>query len=94
MTDRPRQHLSRDDITAALTALGRRLSADGIDGRIYVVGGAAVALAYNSRGSTRDIDAVFEPKMRILEAAALVAVELGLPADWINDGAKGPTTGS
>lgn len=28
---------------------------------MYVVGGAAMALAYASRRSTRDVDAVFEP---------------------------------
>ena len=56
---------------------------------MYVVGGAALALAYASRHSTRDVDAVFEPKMAIYQAAAEVAVELDLPVGWLNDTVKG-----
>ncbi len=47
-----------------------------------------MALAYSTRRVTRDIDAVFEPKASIYEAAAKVAEELGLPEDWLNDAAK------
>jgi hypothetical protein len=53
------------------------------------VGGAAMALAYSTRRVTKDIYAVFEPKMVIYKAARRVAVELGLPDDWLNDAVKG-----
>ncbi len=61
-----------------------------IRGEIFIVGGAAMAMAYNTRRSTRDIDAVFEPKMKVYEAAEAVAelnpkVETG----WLNDAVKG-----
>jgi hypothetical protein len=56
---------------------------------MYVVGGAAIALAYDERRSTRDIDAVFEPKAVIYESAAVVADQLGLPPGWLNDAVKG-----
>ncbi len=56
---------------------------------MYVVGGAAIALAFDTRRSTRDIDAVFEPKMVIYEVASEVAAELGLPVGWLNDAVKG-----
>jgi len=81
--------MDRAEIVAALTALGRRLASKDITGELYVVGGAALALAYADRRSTRDIDAVFEPKMAIYEAAAEVAAELGLPDGWLNDAVKG-----
>lgn len=46
---------------------------------IYVIGGAAMTLAYDARRATRDIDAVFQPLGVVLEEARAVAVELGLP---------------
>lgn len=56
---------------------------------MYVVGGAAIALAFDERRSTRDIDAVFEPKSTVYEAAAAVAEQRGLPGGWLNDAVKG-----
>jgi hypothetical protein len=38
--------MDRADSVAALTALAGRLDAEGIHGEMYVVGGAAIALAY------------------------------------------------
>jgi hypothetical protein len=84
----PEKHFTRARILAALQALGDELSHEGIRGQIFIVGGAAMALAYSTRRVTKDIDAVFEPKTSIYEAAAKVADELGLPEDWLNDAAK------
>lgn len=81
--------MTREEIVAALTALGAVLHARGVVGELYVVGGAAIALAFDARRSTRDVDAVFEPKAEIYEAAAEVAVELDLPPGWLNDAVKG-----
>lgn len=81
--------MNRDEIIEALTALAHRLHSRGIQGEMYVVGGAAIALAYSARRSTRDIDAVFEPKMVIYQVAGELADELGLPAGWLNDAVKG-----
>ncbi len=39
----------RDKIIELLTELGRRLSAKGIAGRLYIVGGAAMALEFDTR---------------------------------------------
>jgi uncharacterized nucleotidyltransferase DUF6036 len=81
--------MDREEIVALLTALGATLRDRGVDGEMYVVGGAAIALAYDARRSTRDIDAVFEPKLAIYEAAAEVAERFELPAGWLNDAVKG-----
>jgi len=81
--------MNRDEIIEALTALAHRLHDRRIQGEMYVVGGAAMALAYSARRSTRDIHAVFEPKMVIYQVAGEMADELGLPAGWLNDAVKG-----
>jgi len=72
-----------------LTALADELTRRGVSAEMYVVGGAAIALAFDERRSTRDIDAVFEPKAVVYEAAESVAERQGLPAGWLNDAVKG-----
>ncbi|CAN5131357.1 DUF6036 family nucleotidyltransferase [soil metagenome] len=86
--------MQRGDIVDLLTDLGGRLAARGIEGEMYVVGGAAIALAFDERRSTRDIDAVFEPKAVIYEVAEQLAEQRGLPAGWLNDAVKGFLTGA
>jgi hypothetical protein len=81
--------MDRSEIVTALSALGAALDARGATGELYMVGGAAIAMAFDQRRSTRDIDAVFEPKMIIYEAAAEIAGQLGLPVGWLNDAVKG-----
>lgn len=46
-------------------------------------------MAFDERRATRDVDAVFEPKLIVYEEAAVVAAELDLPTGWLNDGVKG-----
>jgi hypothetical protein len=86
--------MRRDEIVELLTELGRRLAVRGIDGEMYVVGGAAIALAFDNRRSTQDIDAVFEPKTAIYEVAGELADERGLPDGWLNDAVKGFLAGA
>ncbi len=81
--------MDRDEILAALRDVGHRLLRKHLQGDLYVVGGAAIALAYNLRRTTRDVDAVFEPKQEIYQAAAEVARDRNLDGDWLNDSVKG-----
>lgn len=81
--------MDADEIRRLLIAVGARLHAEGVIGELYVVGGAAIALAYDARRSTQDVDAVFEPKMAVYRAAAAVAEAEGLPPAWLNDAVKG-----
>ncbi|MGF1662728.1 MAG: DUF6036 family nucleotidyltransferase [Kineosporiaceae bacterium] len=80
--------LGREEIELALRALGDRLARRGVVADLYVFGGAAVALAYDGRRATRDIDAVFQPHGIVVEEAARVAADLGLPPWWLNEQAS------
>jgi hypothetical protein len=84
----PERQFSTAKILSALQALGDELTRRDVRGQIFIVGGAAMALAYSTRRVTKDIDAAFEPKRAIYAAAEKVADEHGLPADWLNDAAK------
>jgi hypothetical protein len=50
--------VDRGEIISALTALAGELAQRGVSAEMYLVGGAAIALAFDERRSTRDIDAV------------------------------------
>ena len=80
--------LDRAAIEDALRRLGERLARRGVVADLYIFGGAAMALAYDARRSTRDIDAVFQPHGAVLEEAWAVADELGLPRWWLNEQAS------
>jgi hypothetical protein len=43
--------MQRDEIMRALAALGEELAMSGVTADLYVVGGAAIALAYDERRS-------------------------------------------
>lgn len=78
----------RDHIRDLFRRLGERLQRRGVVGDIYVIGGAAMALAYDARRATRDIDAVFLPHGIVHEEAQALATELGLPQWWLNEQAS------
>lgn len=80
--------LDREAITMAFRRLGDRLAYRGVVADIYVFGGAAMALAYDLRRSTRDIDALLEPHGVVLAEAQHVATDLGLPSWWLNEQAS------
>ena len=80
--------LDREAIANAFRRLGERLVRRGLTADVYVIGGAAMAMAYDARRATRDIDAVFRPHGAVIEEAWAVADELGLPRWWLNDQAS------
>ncbi|SIR88146.1 DUF6036 family nucleotidyltransferase [Micromonospora avicenniae] len=80
--------LDRAAIEDAFRRLGDRLSRRGVVADLYIFGGAAMALAYDARRATRDIDAVFQPHGIVLDEARAVADELGLPHWWLNEQAS------
>lgn len=80
--------LDRKGIEEAFRRLGDRLARRGVVADLYVFGGAAMALAYDARRATRDIDAVFQPHGVVLDEARAVGEELGLPTWWLNEQAS------
>jgi hypothetical protein len=96
----PRMHsLSRNDLEERLAAVGDLLAAAGEEVVIVVVGGAALALAGHVRRTTQDVDVYACVDRRGAEpvvvtarplppglalAAAKVARDFGMPADWMN----------
>ena len=80
--------LDRAQIERAFTALGDRLVRRGVVADVFIVGGAAMALAYDATRVTRDVDSLFVPHGVVLEEARNVAQDLGLPAWWLNEQAS------
>ena len=80
--------LGRADLEQAFTALGERLARRGVVADVFIVGGAAMALAYDASRVTRDVDARFLPHGIVLEEARRVANDLGLPPWWLNEQAS------
>lgn len=90
-TDEPGA-LSRATIERALLRLGELAADAGEHVSLVVVGGTALVLGYNARPGTRDVDAylIVPPERRKTRTwVRAVARELGLPQDWLNDGATG-----
>jgi hypothetical protein len=71
--------MDRAEIVDALTALAGELDRRGVSGEMYIVGGAAIALVFDERRSTRDIDAIFEPKTIVYEACWLQSSDSSAP---------------
>jgi len=80
--------LDRVQLEQAFTAPGERLVRRGVVADVFVVGGAAMALAYDATRVTRDVDSLFVPHGVVREEARNVAQDLGLPAWWLNEQAS------
>ncbi len=83
--------LGREEIRALLDDLSAELAARGARAELFLVGGAALAVAYDATRATRDLDAVFVPTGIVRQAAAAVAVaeHRGLTEDWLNNAVNG-----
>ena len=56
-----------------------------MEANVYIVGGAAMVMAFDSRNSTRDIDCRYTPKAIICQIAAMVGERHNMPAARLND---------
>lgn len=81
--------LDAEDVRDLFQELSDRLAASGVHAQLFVVGGAAMALAYDHGRLTRDVDALFVPAPEVRQAVEAIATVRGLEPDWLNDAAKG-----
>ncbi len=79
--------MSAEQIAELLHELARRLNDRGTGAPIRVVGGAALVAREYRTTTTFDIDAIFQPEDAVLEVAAELANERGLPPNWLNSDA-------
>ena len=81
--------MDKQEILKNLHRLNEELALKKIEGEICVFGGAFMVLTYNSRKSTKDIDAVFAPKNEFYQAVRSLSDRYNLNPDWLNDSVKG-----
>ena len=80
--------LATSDLRALLEELTDRLADKHVTARIYLLGGAAMALAYYDDGErqlTNDVDASFGSLDAVAHEALAMAEEKGLRPTWLND---------
>jgi hypothetical protein len=88
VTARARYEFTASQVAALLAALDQRLKKRGIAAAVFVVGGAAIAAKHvRSDRLTADIDALFDDQA-IMEEAAVLARERGLPPGWLSSAAR------
>jgi len=83
--------IGKAQLIDALRRLGELAQARGETVELLLLGGGIMVLVFEMRQSTRDLDVVvLSPEAaKVRHLSALVAGELGWPADWLNDAAKG-----
>ena len=80
--------LTKDRILSLLDALNEKLKADNVHGELTLYGGTVMALVFDSRNSTKDIDVAMEPRDTLKEYASVIAQEENLPFDWLNEAVR------
>ena len=78
--------LDREALLGLLDDLAGRLERRNVRAQVYIVGGAAMSLAFDRRRTTHDVDARIEAGHgALVEAVQEIARERGLPGTWLNE---------
>lgn len=81
--------MDREEMLACFTDVAEILSRRRVSARVYIVGGAAMALAYDCDRYTHDVDGwVTKGYSELTEAVREVARRRGLPDSWLNEQAS------
>ena len=73
--------MSPDEIKQYLSELNEELRTMDVKGELCLYGGAVMALVYDARPNTDDVDAIFKPVRYIRRAAGRIAERHNLPKD-------------
>jgi hypothetical protein len=76
--------VTRDEIKQYLSELNEELRLMDVKGELCLYGGAVMALVYDARPNTDDVDAIFKPVRQIRRAAGRIAERHNLPKGWLN----------
>jgi len=82
------EYLHKDDMLRFLKEINSRLESISKSGEIFIIGGAAVSLAFGGRDTTEDIDAIYKPRSEIRKIIKVMADEHTLRSDWLNNDAE------
>ncbi len=81
--------LDRERLLGLFGDLAEKLRRRGIRGHVYIVGGAAMTLAFRRERTTKDVDAHIGNRgiehAGIMEAVREIAAEQGLAENWLNE---------
>lgn len=84
-----RGRLDRGRLIELFEDLADHLRQRGVRGHVYIVGGAAMMLAFDRSRTTRDVDAYVRNQgaehAEVMEGARRVAGRHALPDDWLNE---------
>ena len=78
--------LDRKKLVALFDELSKELRFEGARAQIYIIGGAAMSMAFDRERTTRDVDARIDTgHYRLTKAVQKVGRRHGLPDSWLND---------
>ena len=81
-----RGSLDKERLVALLDELSVELQHRGTRAQIYLIGGAAMSLAFDRRRTTHDVDARIESGHgALVEAVRAIGRRRGLPESWLNE---------
>lgn len=80
---------SKEGLVDAFRELSRELRRSRVRGHIYVIDGAAMALGFDDRRHTMDVDVLIkEGHGTVVGAVGRVALRRGWPESWLNEAAS------